>query len=251
MSPKEYLQKVRHIADYYVCNGNEIRIQPHPAADEKSVRLFMLSNAMAAILHQRNSIPLHASGIFYQDGVALFCGPSGMGKSTLVTALEKKGYKIFSDDVCVLKTVVNNDQTVMAVPSYPMMKLWLDSFAKTGLELPDDEAKLRPNLAKFGRFYHEDYQTAAMPIRRVFLLNTHNLHQQPGIQKMGSIESFNALQRNTYRHVQMDGMKKRSHHFAIVSRLAASVSVYRINRPQHLNTIDELSALIEANLHNE
>ncbi|HEY9003784.1 MAG TPA: serine kinase [Mucilaginibacter sp.] len=248
MSPKEYLQKVINIADYYVSNGNEIRIQPHKDADDKSVRLFMLSNAMAAILHQRNTIPLHASAVYHNDGVILFCGHSGAGKSTIVIALEKKGYKVFSDDVCVLKAAEENDKIVMAVPSYPMMKLWGDSFVKTGLEVPNDDTKLRPNLAKFGRFYHDDYETAAMPIRRVFMLNSNSLEQNAEIKKMASIESFNALQRNTYRQVQMNGMKKRNHHFAIVSKLTASVPVYRINRPQHLNTVDEISALIEANL---
>src|SRR3954471_1894098 len=52
MSPTEYLQKVQNVATYYVANGTEIRIERKPDADEKSIRLFLLSNGMAAILHQ-------------------------------------------------------------------------------------------------------------------------------------------------------------------------------------------------------
>ncbi|WP_246229519.1 serine kinase [Mucilaginibacter humi] len=207
MSPTEYLQKVINVASYYVANGNEIRIDPNPAADEKSVRLFLLSNAMAAALHQRNLIPLHASAIFHEDGIVLFCGPSGVGKSTTVTALQAKGYKVFSDDVCVLKPSVNNPDLIMAVPSYPMMKLWIDSFNKTGVQMAGEEDRIRPHLAKYARFYHDEYEIAPRPIKRVFMLDSGSLEQRAIIKEMSTIESFSALQRNTYRHVQMNAMK--------------------------------------------
>lgn len=248
MSPTEYLQKVINVASYYVANGNEIRIDPNPAADEKSVRLFLLSNAMAAALHQRNLIPLHASAIFHEDGIVLFCGPSGVGKSTTVTALQAKGYKVFSDDVCVLKPSVNNPDLIMAVPSYPMMKLWIDSFNKTGVQMAGEEDRIRPHLAKYARFYHDEYEIAPRPIKRVFMLDSGSLEQRAIIKEMAAIESFSALQRNTYRHVQMNAMKKRDFHFSIVSKLTATVPVSRISRPQHVNTVNEVVELVESTL---
>lgn len=248
MSSKEYLQNVVNVAYYYVANGNEICIQPQEGADEKSIRLFALSNAMAAALHQRNSIQLHASGVYYDGGVVLFCGPAGAGKSTVVAMLQKKGYKVFSDDVCVLKTAEDNSKTTLAIPSYPVIKLWEDSFAKTGLEQPDNSTRLRPNLAKFGRFFHDDYEPTPMPIKRVFILNAFSQAREVEIKKLGSIEAFSALQQSTYRYVQINGMKKRNHHFVMTSKLAASVQVYQISRIQSANTLNEVIALVETNL---
>ncbi|MES2377126.1 MAG: serine kinase [Bacteroidota bacterium] len=246
MSPTEYLQKVLNVATYYVANGTELHINPQPGSDEKSIRLFLLSNAMAAVLHQRNTIPLHASAVFHEDGVVLFCGQSGAGKSTIVTALQKKGYKVFSDDVCVLKASGDDESLIVAVPSYPMMKLWIDSFNKTGIQMAGEEDRIRPHLAKYARFYHDEYEIAPRPIKQVFMLDANSLEQQAEIKKMTPIESFNALQRNTYRHVQMNAMKKRDFHFSMVSKLAAAVPVSRISRPAHENTVNQVVELIES-----
>jgi serine kinase of HPr protein (carbohydrate metabolism regulator) len=246
MNLTEYLHTVPNIADYYVANGNEICIQPQPGADEKSIRLFLLSNAMAAILHQRGMIPLHASAVYHDGGIVLFCGRSGAGKSTTATALQQKGYTLFSDDVCVLQNNTNNE--LVALPSYPMVKLWEDSFTKIGLDAADEEDKIRPKMAKYARFYHADFNIAAQKIKRVFILETGNLNEAIEIKKQGPIAAFKSLQQNTYRHVQMNGMKKRDIHFTMISKLAGEVSVYKINRPAIGNTIQELITVVESNL---
>jgi hypothetical protein len=246
MSPTEYLHIVPNIADYYVANGNEICIQPQPGADEKSIRLFLLSNAMAAILHQRSMIPLHASAVYHDGGIVLFCGRSGAGKSTTATALQQKGYTVFSDDVCVLQN--NADNELVTLPSYPMIKLWEDSFKKVGLAVADEEDKIRPEMAKYARFYHDEFNITAQKIKRVFILETGNLNEAIEIKKLGPIAAFKILQQNTYRHVQMNGMKKRDIHFAMISKLAGEVSVYKISRPAVGNTLDELIATVESNL---
>jgi len=210
ISPTEYLQDLP-VAKYYAADGNRIVVEPKEQADEKSVRLFLLSNAMAAILHQQNKIPIHASAIYYKNGIVLFIGPSGAGKSTIVTALQSKGYKVFSDDVCVLQNDTHGN--LVALPSYPMIKLWEDSFAKVGLALANEADKIRPHLAKYARFYHDDFEIAAKPVLKLFILQN-----DPAITiddvaavPLKPLVAFRILQRNTYRHVQVNVMKKGKH----------------------------------------
>jgi len=236
----EYLQDLP-VAMYYVAHGNSITIQPKPGADEKSIRLFLLSNAMAAVLHQRNSIPLHASAIMHKGGIVLFCGPSGAGKSTTATMLQQKGYKVFSDDVCVLK--VDGD-SITAVPSYPMIKLWADSFHKTGLDMATEEEKIRPQLPKFARFYHEEFDIEPKLVKEIFMLDTNNTVSEVSIKPLASIAAFSMLQRNTYRPIQMNAMQKRNQHFAAITRLTNAAPVYKISRPLGENTLDKVIELV-------
>ncbi|WP_448700152.1 serine kinase [Mucilaginibacter sp. AW1-3] len=240
MTATEYLQKTA-VATYYVANGNQVLVEPVAGADEKSIRLFLLSNAMAAVLHQRNSIPLHASAVMHGDGIVLFCGPSGAGKSTTATMLQQKGYKVFSDDVCVLK--IDGDQ-VTAVPSYPMIKLWADSFSKTGLDMATEDEKIRPQLAKFARFYHEEFDIAPKPVKQIFLLDSNNTTSETSIKPLASIAAFAMLQRNTYRPVQMNAMQKRNQHFNAITRLTNAAPIYKISRPLGGNTLTEVIDLI-------
>ncbi|OCX51627.1 serine kinase [Mucilaginibacter sp. PPCGB 2223] len=236
----EYLQKLP-VATYYVANGNQIIVEPKPDADEKSIRLFLLSNAMAAVLHQRNSIPLHASAVMLDEGIAIFCGPSGAGKSTTATMLQQKGYKVFSDDVCVLK--VDGDQ-VTAVPSYPMIKLWADTFHKAGLDMATEEEKIRPQLPKFARFYHDEFDILPKTVKYIFLLDSNNTIDEVSIKPLASIAAFAQLQRNTYRPVQMNAMQKRNQHFAAITRLTNAAPIYRISRPLGENTLTRVIELI-------
>lgn len=239
-SPKEYLLDLQNIARYYAANGNKIIIEPYPGADIASIRLFMLSNAMAAVLHQQNKIPFHASGVITDNGLVLFTGRSGVGKSTTACGLMDHGYKLFTDDVCVLSY---NDQSgkVEAVPSYPMMKLWentIDQFATNKTK----SHKLRPHLAKYGFFEHGQFTTEPLPVKQVYILKPDSLASEYASQSLNAVKAFNELQQNTYRRGQIDVMNLRQHHFSIISRLTQQANVTEVSRPpRHENIHDFIS----------
>ena len=51
----------------------------------QTVLSYFYGTGLSAILHYNRSIPIHASGVTRGDDLYLFCGRSGIGKSTLAT----------------------------------------------------------------------------------------------------------------------------------------------------------------------
>lgn len=242
-SPKEYLLDLLNVARYYAAHGNKIVIEPYTNADNSSIRLFLLSNAMAAILHQQNKIPFHASGIITEKGLVLFTGRSGAGKSTTACGLMDLGYKLFTDDVCVLS---HNEQTgkIEAVSSYPMMKLWentIDQYAPQKVK----SHKLRPHLAKYGFFEHDQFTTESLPVTQVCILKPDSLVDEYASRSLTAVKAFNELQQNTYRRGQVDMMNLRQHHFGIISRLTQQATITEILRPQRKNNISDFILYIQ------
>lgn len=248
MNSKEYLLRIKDVAFYYVSNGKDVIVERQKGSDDKTIRLFLLSNVIAAVLHQRNAIPLHASAVFHENGIALFCGDSGAGKSTTIIALKKKGYKIFSDDICVLKSTSFLKGYMYAWPSYPIIKLWENSYKVIDEPLSENEYQLRADIPKYARFYHNDFSREPQRINHIFILETNEELNNPKEVNLNPGAAFEALVNKTYRPEQISGMNKRNVNFTLLSQLAASVSVSKITRPIDLNSIDKITQIVDERL---
>jgi len=244
MDANRFLLKLPAIANYYAINGDEVIVEPLPNAELKSVRLFLLSNVLSAILHQRNLIPLHASGIIHNDKVILFCGESGAGKSTLVTKFQQSGYQLFTDDVCVIVPTPEGKMNI--VPSYPMVKLWADSFERIGLPTAKEELRIRAEMPKYAAFYHGQFDITPREIKQIFILEKDAKQSKIAIRKLSPVEAFAKLQQNSYRRGQMWAMKKKLIHFSMISNIIKDTPTFKSTRPASEDTLDELMQKIEA-----
>lgn len=153
---KYFFYLAKDVAAYEVSEGKFINVFVSPLAEPDAVRLYCLSNAFAALLYQRKSIPLHAAAMLIKDNLALFLGDSGAGKSTLMLYLKSKGYKVFSDDVCVPFNDFEAGQ-VRVHPSYPMLKCWASTINMLGLGSQRFHP-LKRGLDKFGCYFHESFE---------------------------------------------------------------------------------------------
>jgi len=239
----EYILTIKNISRYYTAHGNAIIVEPVEGIDLHSVRLFLLGTVMAMITYQRGRIPLHASGIIKNDNLILFTGNSGAGKSTTLAAFEQKGYEIFTDDVCVLDA---DENVITGTSSYPMMKLWEDSIKKLGEENYARDFTIRPQLPKYGQFFHDVFTIDAVPVSKIFILCTDNSIAELSVKKLNNIDAFQKLEAHAYRKNLITGNKLRLTYFKLLNKIAKEVEVYEVHRPLGKgNTIKELTETIE------
>ena len=67
-------------------------------ADAPQFRRTVLEGIVASLLVARDRFPLHASAVRRDGGAVLFCGASGVGKSTLAYVSHRAGIDVLADD---------------------------------------------------------------------------------------------------------------------------------------------------------
>jgi hypothetical protein len=238
LNEQELLFSVKDTATYYAANGNTIIISPDPNnSNMRSIRLFVLATAMAAILMQRKLMPLHASAIIKDEELIFICGDSGAGKSTTLTGLIKQGYTVFSDDI----TVLQNGNRVTGTASYPMIKLWEDSLVK--LNLSDRSFPVRPGMDKYGIFFHETFNLQSYPVSKILLLKIGD-NEEVTVNKTHGSTAFEAIYKQLYRPMLLTGPTQKKISFEVISKLLQHSDVYHISRPINCQPEALLSAIL-------
>ncbi len=242
ITPTQFLQHIEEVAYYYAEKGEIIIVEPYKDADLRSLRIYLLCSTMSAIIHQRGMIPMHASGILTDQGVVLIIGDSGAGKSTTIKALIKRGHQIFTDDVCVLQ---NQNGKIVGIPSYPVMKLWKNTFKLLELGEVDGEARLWPDVDKFAVYFHNGFISSWKKISKIFILEKSEDIYQPILINQSGVEAFIAIGSNTYRGCYIEPMKLIALHFAMVNGVIKQCEVLKITRPAEGDSVSLVTELIE------
>jgi hypothetical protein len=242
IGPEIFRITVEGVGTYYAKNGNEIIISPEISADHSNIRIYCLSNAYAAILQQQKKIPLHCAAILVNDKLVLIFGQSGAGKSSALGSLMRKGYPVFSDDVCVPLDISSEQMKLFS--SYPMLKFWRNTLE--GMKMNHlTHRRIRPGIEKFGIYFHENFITEPKTPFLTIILEESAEALVPDVQKISGALAFQKLEEHAYRNEYLfhSGLKKE--HFTAVSKLAAQTKTYVLRRPKDRNSIQEVVNLIE------
>ena len=227
---------VNDVARFKVSKGSLIEVDRFEGADDDNVRLFTLGSAIAAILHQRSLLPIHASAVEINGEAVLFSADSGFGKSTTCLAFQKEGFNVVSDDVCVLS--VDDKGAVYIYPGYPQVKLWKESL----IYFDEEETKhrrLRENEEKFGVRVRDTFlDKSKIPVKSIFFLDK---KEQDGVNvnELKGLDKLIYLQSNIFRpFFQQKNQVKQN--FSKIGQVANSVDFYSIIRPKTGFYTDEI-----------
>lgn len=243
MNDRELIFTVGDLASYYVADGNKVIICPLTTeVEDRFLRMFVLAGAMAGILQQRKQLPLHAAGIVVENGLTLISGHSGAGKSTTLAGLQERGYRIFTDDVTVLRQLPDDDR-VRGIASYPMLKLWEQSLQT--LQWNDRSFPVMPGMEKYGIFFHQHFDTQHYPVRKIILLSAGEVDKIQHETLSGS-KAFTHIVQHIYKEVLFRQPATRALCFDTISAMIRHTETHLIKRPsvcdpEHLlNTVTAL-----------
>ncbi|CAA0123034.1 Uncharacterised protein [BD1-7 clade bacterium] len=235
----EFLFCIPDIGKYLVTSGQRITYQMADNGDEKAFKTHLLGSVMGALLHQRGFIVLHASAIAFGHEALLFGGASGVGKSTIVGALHKKGYPFISDDISVL---IERDGQLYIVPGYPHSRLWDDSMLSLSINSKGMDTAVKSEN-KFIVPIADSHQEA-LPVKGILQVIPSEADAY-AIEKLEGGTAIKSLHAMLYRKKIRYAIQGQARIFSELTRLAKHTNTYSIQRPNNRWSLETLEACLQ------
>ncbi len=238
LSPREVFVRYRNVGAALVRFGTDITLQPHPAVDPLTLRLFVLQQVTGVALLQRGLFVLHASAAVVNGHAVAFSGVSGQGKSTMLAALNQLGCPILTDDV--LAVDLRDPASPTALPGLVQLKLTDETRSRVASEILSAQP-IGGRLTKKLCAIRGDSAAHSAPLAEVYLLgNADRLQFTPLPPALAAME----LVRNTYGSRLLHSIGLSASHFQQCIHLAQRLPVTVLARPRDLSLLQEIAAAV-------
>lgn len=167
-----FLLRFPDLADFFI-PANESRIDafPTPVTNEETLRHLILDQVLPRLIAHRGPLVLHAASVEVDGRTIAFVGPTGTGKSTIATSFHIAGYRLISDDGLILPLFENR---VLALPTYPSLRLWPDTVAGLFTKMPPLEPMAHYSTKQRVMIYRNantDRLMMPLPLSAIYVLS--------------------------------------------------------------------------------
>ncbi len=243
-SPEKAYFFWENVGTFLVKGGREIIIDPAQGIEADVLRLIILGQAMAVLLHQREYLILHASAIEVEGGVVAFLGASGSGKSAMIAALNLLGYGLVADDVVAVD--VDNTGAPMVFSAIPQIKLWPEIVGILG-DRPEELPRVHPQFEKRALRKIPGFKQARYPLRLLYVI-AEGTRMDPEFEPIPSQEALLELVRYSYIFNLWENAAADPKHFGQCGKLVNLVPIYRLKRKRCLPDLRNLACLVEKDI---
>ena len=232
---------IEGIATYYIANGNEVKVEVAEGADMQLMKVYVMCSCLGFIMLQREIIAIHGGVIEMDNKAVIFTGDRGAGKSTLTTALRRKGYKFISDDVASIEI----DKVPYVMPGFPYQKLCESAMDKFEYDKEKHISFMSDKEVKYIVPAKEEFVYAPKELFGIVKLTVGDV-EEVTIEELRGSDKLNNIIKNIYRgeyFKYLGGMNPK--YFKQCLDIAKHISFYKVTRPESKFTVDEQIELIE------
>lgn len=209
--------QVPNIGRFLVQRGLSISFDPEPCVDDHTLAVFLAGPCFSALLMQRDLFVLSGCVVQVKDKAVAYLGER-CGKSSLAAAVMQRGYKVLSDQLCV----INKDGLVF--PGAAALELWPDAAERLSITM-DELQSTRPLLKKYYLPLAPFFCEQALPLTQIYALSPQKKYGLTSNLLVGA-EKINYLQKNIYNKHYLSGFKKNSLYFHYAAQLAPRLKMH-------------------------
>lgn len=230
---------VPNVARYLVEAGTTIIIDPAPDALASSVKHHLGMLPLAALVYQRGLLAFHAAAVANDQGAVLLAGDSRSGKSTLLTALLQRGWKMLADDLAIVD--LNGPGQPIVYSTASEISLWPDSLTQLGID-----ADLLPHADANRYEYMPPAQASGstQPLRGIYRVDLHG-KSVVELEKLTVSACFRAFGTFMYNSHVADALCDRVNYMRCTAAIAQAVPITVLRRPRGTWSVNELADMIE------
>jgi len=228
---------------FEIKEGQTITIQRGAQYDEEMTRMCITNLAMGIILHQRNVFTLHASAAEIDGAAVVFLGDKGAGKSTMVTALSRRGHKVITDDVLGVLTDADEDR-VRVVPGYAQVKLLPDAVEHVLNDDPEQYQRVYAATPKRVHTLAGSSTETSIPLRTIYRLS---LGDHVAVEPIAPQQAFLTLMRQAYLRRLIEPTAAAAWYMKACSTIADNAGIYHLRRPRDFALFPQIIQYVEEN----
>ena len=207
-----------------------------PVQDERLLDHF-LHPVSAVLFRQQGFLTLHACAACYAGDAVVLCGPSRAGKSTTLAAVLRKGGRMLSDDLSVLR--LGPEGVAEVLPGPPKVDLRENAEHSFDIDIPGAVRGQAPR-GKGALLAPGELGGQPAPLRKLHIIEPYP-GEDVSVSRLSGLDGFDALLGCVY------GLTFPDQHpglFTLLSTVLRQADVILIQRPEHRWSLHEVLKVV-------